>query len=50
VDATFLGVTGHGQDAYFALTSSLPRVSQADLSLGDLLIAIEQWEATHKQS
>jgi hypothetical protein len=49
-DATFLGVTGHGQDAYFSLTKSLPSVSQADVDLGNLLIALAQWEATHKHS
>jgi hypothetical protein len=47
-DATFLGVTGHGQDAYFALTSSLPTVSYADANLIDVLSALDQWEAAHK--
>src|SRR5262249_51757175 len=48
-DATFLGVTGHGQDAYFALTASLPTLASADANLIEALIALDQWEATHKQ-
>ena len=47
-DATFLGGTGHGQDAYFALTSSPPSFSLADLYLLDALSGLDQWEAAHK--
>jgi hypothetical protein len=47
-DATFLGVTGHSEDAYFALTSSLPSVAYADANLIDVLTALDQWEAAHK--
>ena len=47
-DATFLGGTGHGQDVYFALTSSPPSFSLADLYLLDALSGLDQWEAAHK--
>jgi hypothetical protein len=45
-DATFLGVTGHSEDAYFALTASLPSVTDANLV--GVLLALEEWEAAHK--
>jgi hypothetical protein len=48
-DATFLGVTGHRQDAYFALTTSLPTVAYADANLVGFLSDLDQWEAAHKQ-
>jgi hypothetical protein len=44
-DATFLGATGHSEDAYFALTASLPGVGQAGVYLLDVL---DQWEASRK--
>jgi hypothetical protein len=46
---TFLGGTGHGQDAYFAMTSSLPGFSLAELSQFDFLSALDQWDAAHKK-
>jgi hypothetical protein len=46
-DATFLGTTGHSEDAYFALTASLPTL--ADASLIEALMGLNQWDPTHKQ-
>jgi hypothetical protein len=48
-DVTFLGKTGHGQDVYFALTSSLPAPSMADITLGNALVAFDQWFASQKK-
>jgi hypothetical protein len=42
-DVTFLGVTGHGQEAYFALINSLPSVSMSDLTL-HALHDFDDWE------
>jgi hypothetical protein len=46
---TFQGGAGHGQDAYFALTASLPGFSLADLYQLDILSALDQWDAAHKK-
>jgi hypothetical protein len=45
--ATFVGNTGHGQDAYFGLVKAVP-ANAADLNLIDILIALEQWEDSQK--
>jgi hypothetical protein len=46
---TFLGATGHGQDAYFAMTSSLPVLSAADLAMYSALLEFDLWQASQKK-
>jgi hypothetical protein len=45
-NTTFGGVTGHGENAFFALTPSLPSVTDANLV--GVLLALEQYYAAHK--
>jgi hypothetical protein len=48
-DATFQGVTGHSEDAYFALTSSLPGMADLNMSLYSALTTLDQWYAAHRR-